>query len=71
MTTVIGDFAFKGGEAYADFNRSNGSFKSFTLFPNDLPNTKLVNYLGNALEMMVSGNYTAEEFLQEMTASGF
>jgi ABC-type glycerol-3-phosphate transport system substrate-binding protein len=71
MTTVIGDFEFKGGEAYADFNKSYGSFKSFTTFPPDMTNTKLVTYLENAVEMMVSDNYTVEEFLQEMVASGF
>lgn len=31
----------------------------------------MVTALGNGIEMIVSGNYTAEDFMEEMSASGY
>ena len=71
MTTVIGEFDFKGGEAYENFNQSYGSFKSFNTLPADISNAELVTYLGSSVEMMVSGNSTAGQFVEEMKENGF
>lgn len=71
LSTVIGDFEFKGGEAYVDFKDNYSSFKSFTYLPGDMDNAELITYVNNAVEMMVTGNYTAEEFVQEMQERGF
>ena len=71
MTIVKGDFDFVGHEGYADFNQCFGDFVSFTTFPWAFSNGQLVSSLGNAVEMMVSGNFTADDFIEEMIACGF
>ena len=71
MTTVLGDFSFAGAAGYKDFSDNYNNLVTFTVFPMDMSDGKLVSSLGNALEMMVSGNYSAEDFTEEMTASGY
>ena len=70
-TTAIGDFNLNGSESYIDFDKTYASFSSFTVWPQDMSNGSLVSALGNGIEMIVSGNYTAEDFMEEMAASGF
>lgn len=71
ITTVKGDFEFSGSDIYKDFNEHYVQSKSYNTSPPDVPNAELVTSLGNALEMMVSGNYTADDFIADMTENGF
>lgn len=71
MTTVIGDYEFKGSDSYSDFNDSYGTFKTFTTLTGDMSNGEFVSDLGNAVEMMVSGNYDAREFIDDLAGCGY
>lgn len=70
-TTAKGDYTLNGSESYADFDANYPSNTSFTVWPQDMSDGALVSALGNGVEMIVSGNSTAEEFIEEMTASGY
>lgn len=70
-TTAIGDFTLDGSAAYADFADTYATFTSFTVWPQDMSDGAMVTALGNGIEMIVSGNYTAEDFMEEMSASGY
>jgi hypothetical protein len=69
--TAINDYQLSGSDAYIDFDASYASFTSFTVWPQDMTDGELVSALGNGIEMIVSGNYTAEDFIEEMIASGY
>ena len=71
MTTVLGDFEFNGSESYADFNRSYGNFKTFTTLTGDMSNGDFVSALGNAVEMLVTSNYSADEFIEDLESYGY
>lgn len=71
MTTVIGDFNFKGSANYADFAQHYGDFKTFNTLAGDIADGVLVAELGNDVEMMISGNYTAEDFIAAVTSAGY
>lgn len=71
MTTVDGDFEFNGSAGYADFNDSYGTFKNFTTLTGDMSNGEFVSDLGNAVEMMLSGNYNAKQFIDDLADRGY
>jgi raffinose/stachyose/melibiose transport system substrate-binding protein len=71
MTTVIGNFKFNGSESYTDFNANYGNFKTFTTLTGDMSNGAFVSALGNAVEMMVTGNYDAEKFISDLKSYGY
>lgn len=72
MTTVIGDFNFKGGAGYQDYYENYGNYKTFTNFTGDLSNGEFVTAADNACEMVISGNYkTADELINDIASSGF
>lgn len=66
-----GDYEFVGSQYYSDFNASFGDYSSFTVIPYNLSNGQFQMDFGNAVEMMVAGDFTAEDFIEEMTACGF
>ncbi len=70
MNTLLGDFPFNGCESYTDFYNNFKNYVTFTYFPWQLEG-QLCADLGNAVEMMVTGNYTAEEFIDEMVTCGY
>lgn len=70
-TSVKGDFEFGGSEHYAAFCDAITAYETFTEMPFNISNGELVVAFGNAVEMMVSGNFTAQDFIEEMTAAGF
>ncbi len=72
MTTVIGDFDFKGGTGYRDYYDNYGNYTTVTNFTGDLSNGEFVTTADNACEMVVSGNYTtADELIDDIAAGGF
>lgn len=71
MSTVIGDFEFKGSDSYSDFNDNYGTFKTFTAFTGDMTNGEFVSALGNAVEMVVSGNYNEQDLIDDLSSYGF
>ena len=70
-TTAKGDFQLDGSDAYKDFDSCYADIESFTTFPQDMTNGELVSALGNGVEMMVTGNYTGADFIDDMQANGF
>lgn len=72
MTSVIGDFEFKGGTGYKEYYDLYGNYTTFTNFTGDLSNGEFVTAADNACEMVISGNYTtAEELIEDIASSGF
>lgn len=72
MTTVIGDFEFKGGTGYKDYYDNYGNYKTVCNFTGDLSNGDFVTTADNACEMVISGNYTtADELIDDIAAGGF
>lgn len=70
-TTAIGDFQVTGSDSFVDFAETFDTFTTFTVWPQDMSDGNLVSSLGNAVEMMVSGNFTAEDFMAEMADCGY
>lgn len=71
MTTVIGEFEFNGSENYADFATHYADYKTFNTFAGDISDGPLVAELGNNMELLISDNYTADEFIDAMVDAGF
>ena len=70
-TMAIGDYHLKGSAGYIDFDKTYATFTTFTTLPQDMSDGQLVAALGNAIEMIISGNSTAEDFMAEMADSGY
>ena len=69
ITTVKGDFNFKGGEGYKDYYNNYGNYETFTNFTGDLSNGDFVSVADNACEMVISGNYTtADELINDIAS---
>lgn len=71
ITCAAGDYEFSGSEEYTDYNNARSEFVSYTTWSSDMTDSNLSYNLGNAVEMIVSGNYTAEDFIEEMIAVGY
>lgn len=72
MTSVIGDFDFKGGTGYKEYYDLYGNYTTFTNFTGDLSNGEFVTAADNACEMVISGNYTtADELIEDIASCGF
>lgn len=72
MTTVIGNFEFKGGTGYKAYYNNYGNYKTVCNFTGDLSNGEFVTAADNACEMVISGNYTtADELIEDIASSGF
>ncbi len=69
--TTVGDFEVKGSDAYMQYADSRDSFETFTDFTYAFANTDFVSQEGNALDMMLTGNSSAEDFIKTMEDAGF
>ena len=68
---VKGEFEFNGSEHFAAFCDYITTYKTFNNMPFNIANGELAATFGNAVEMMISGNFTAQDFIDEMTACRF
>lgn len=71
LTSAKGDYTLVGSDTFQDFCREYSTFKNFIPLPQEYTNGALVSTLGSAIEMIISGNSTAEDFMEEMAAGGF